>query len=76
MQMYETQCQRFIQEYPFALLMSENPLQGTHLPMVFYPQNEGPGYFHYHMVRANGQYKYLDRQTVTVVFFGLHAYTQ
>ncbi|MFT6896251.1 MAG: putative FMN-binding regulatory protein PaiB [Paraglaciecola sp.] len=35
MQMHETQCQRFIREYPFALLMSENPLQGTHLPMVY-----------------------------------------
>jgi predicted FMN-binding regulatory protein PaiB len=44
MQMHETQCQRFIREYPFALLMSENPLQGTHLPMVFHPQKEGPCY--------------------------------
>lgn len=74
MQMSQTQCQRFMQEYPFALLMSENPLQGTHLPMVFHGQNEGPGYLHCHMAKANGQYKSLDGQTVTVVFSGPNAY--
>lgn len=74
MQMDETQCQRFIQEYPFALLMSENPLQGTHLPMVFHPQIAGLGYFHCHMAKANGQWKSLDSQIVTVVFSGPHAY--
>lgn len=74
MQMHETQCQRFIQEYPFALLMSENPLQGTHIPMAFHAQKEGLGYLHCHMAKANGQCKSLDTQTVTVVFSGPHAY--
>jgi transcriptional regulator len=74
MQMDDNQCQRFIKDYPFALLMSENPLQGTHLPVVYHPQIDGLGYFHCHMARANGQWKSLDQQLVTLVFSGPHAY--
>ena len=72
--MDDTQCQRFIKDHPFALLMSENPLQGTHIPVVYHAQSDGLGYFHCHMAKANRQWLSLDQQKVTVVFSGPHAY--
>lgn len=59
----------FMRSYPFATLITQNPLQATHLPFEI-EENRLLG----HMARANPQWKSLCNEDVLVVFQGPHAY--
>lgn len=69
--MDDAQCIRLINEHPFAVMFSTSPIQATHLPMEYDPEDHA---LICHLARANGHWKDLDGQEVLVVFNGPHAY--
>lgn len=74
MQMDIAQCRRFINAHPFALLMSEQPMQATHVPFVLHQDDDNKDYLHCHFAKANPHWHEIDDKEVLVVFSGPHAY--
>jgi transcriptional regulator len=65
---------RFMQDRPFATLVSSGPLYATHLPTV--TKDEGPhGRIECHLARANPQWEQLATNSeILVIFTGPQAY--
>lgn len=63
----------FMNKYNFGMLISQNPIEITHLP--FYTRKELEKWYIYgHFAKANSHWKKLNKSEVKVVFNGPHGY--
>ena len=74
LQMEAEQCIKFIERYPFGLLLSQNPLQATHVPFTLHKDEEQNVFLQCHFAKANPHWHDIDGTEVLIVFSGPHAY--
>lgn len=74
LQMEAEQCIEFIERYPFGLLLSQNPLQATHVPFTLHKDKEQNVFLQCHFAKANSHWHDIDGTEVLMVFSGPHAY--
>lgn len=74
MEMTEAQAiSRFISDYGFGVLVSPD-LSGTHLSLIFEPEEGELGCLYGHFGRSNPHWETLENQRVMVIFNGPHSY--
>ncbi len=73
MLMSSTDIYQFIEEYSFAVIISES-LEATHLPFILDRSEGEKGTLYCHFARANPHWQKLNGQKVLIIFSGPHAY--
>ncbi|MCV2885106.1 FMN-binding negative transcriptional regulator [Aestuariibacter sp. AA17] len=69
----ESQSWDFVEAFPFAQMISADPLQCTHIPMILH-RRDSVAVLHTHMAKANPHHRELDGKEVLVIFAGPHTY--